>query len=50
MSKLEKYFTIFACGFFACSAITGRYLDCMPMAALGGLFAAMTWLASLCDN
>lgn len=50
MGKLEKYFTIFAFGFFTCSAIAGRYLNCMPMTALGGLFAAMTWLASLADG
>lgn len=50
MNKLEKYFTIFAFGFFTCSAFTGIYLDCVPMAAIGGLFAAMTWLASLGDN
>ena len=50
MSKLEKYFTIFACGFFTASCFMGLHLDCMPMTAFSGLFAAMTWLASLFDG
>lgn len=50
MSKLEKYFTIFAFGFFTASCFMGLHLSCLPMAALSGLFAAMTWLASLTDG
>ena len=50
MSKLEKYFTIFACGFFTAGHFMGLYLDCVPMYAFSGLFAAMTWLASLFDG
>ena len=50
MSRLEKYFTIFACGFFTCSAITGRYLHSMPMTALCVVFMIMTWFASIFDG
>ena len=50
MSKLEKYFTIFAFGFFVCSACTGIYLKCAPMFALNVVFAAMTWFASIADG
>ena len=50
MSKLEKHFTIFAFGFFVCSACTGIYLKCAPMFALNVIFAAMTWFASLVDG
>ena len=47
MNKLEKSFTIFACGFFTASAYMGMYLKCAPMFALSVVFAAMTWFAAI---
>lgn len=50
MNKLEKYFTIFAFGFFTCSTLIGLHLSCLPMYAFSALFAAMTGLAALFDG
>ena len=50
MGKLEKYFTIFAFGFFVASCFMGLHLKCLPMYAFSGLFAAMTGFAVLVDG
>ena len=41
MGKLEKYFTIFAFGFFTASYFMGLYLNCLPMYVFSGLFAVI---------
>ena len=50
MGKLEKYFTIFACGFFTASVFMGLHLNCLPMYMLSGLFAIMTGFAAIADG
>ena len=50
MNKTEKYFTIFAFGFFVCSICTGIYLKCAPMCALSIIFSIITWFASISDD
>lgn len=50
MSKLEKYFTIFACGFFTASVFMGLHLNCEPMIAFSILFSAITGFALLVDG
>ena len=50
MGKLEKYFTIFACGFFTASYFMGLHLDCLPMYAFSGLFAIMTGFSAIADE
>ena len=47
MGKLEKYFTIFACGFFSASVFMGLHLNCLPMYMFSGLFAIMTGFAAV---
>ena len=50
MGKLEKYFTIFACGFFTASYFMGLYLDCLPMYMFSGIFVIMTGFVVLADG
>ena len=50
MSKLEKYFTIFAFGFFTASTFMGLHLSCLPMYVFSGLFAIIIGLALLVDG
>lgn len=50
MGKLEKYFTIFAFGFFTASYFTGLHLNCLPMYVFSGLSAIMIGLALLVDG
>lgn len=50
MGKLEKYFTIFACGFFTASYFMGLHLNCLPMYVFSGLFAIMTGFAVIADG
>ena len=50
MGKLEKYFTIFAVGFFTASIFMGIYLSCLPMSVFSGLSAIIAGLALLADG
>lgn len=50
MGKLEKYFTIFAFGFFVCSIFVGVYLSCLPMHLFSVMFAAMSGFAAIFDG
>ena len=47
MSKLEKYFTIFAFGFFTCGAFVGLHLDNLSMHMFSAMFAIMTGFAAV---